>query len=176
MLIEAMKSAGPKTMVLSRGRGDRVHVHQALGVLDLGFDADPADLEAHRLLDLGEQQVQRLDLVGVLHLRQHDAVQVGPGPFDHRDHIPVGPVGGPVVDPDDAGLAGPVALVQRVDDAVPGAFLDQRRAGVLEVQEHLVRGQALGLFQEARVAARDGQAGAAGTQAVGSGSGCGSHF
>ena len=154
-----------------RGRGDRVDVHQALGVLDLGLDADPADLEAHRLLDLGQQQVQRLDLLGVLHLGQHDAVQVRARALDHRDHVPVGPVRGPVVDPDDAGLAAPVAVVQRVDDGVPGALLDQRRAGVLQVQEDLVGGQALGLLQEARVAAGDGQAGAAGRRRLVAGAG-----
>jgi len=30
---------------------------------------------------------------------------------------------------------------ERVDDGVPGALLDQRRAGVLQVQEHLIRGR-----------------------------------
>ena len=80
MLIDAMKSAGPKMIVSTRGRGggDRVDVDQAPGVLDLRLDPDPAGLEAHRLLDLGQQQVQRDDLLGVLHLRQHDAVQVRP--------------------------------------------------------------------------------------------------
>ena len=147
-----------------RGGGDRVHVHQAHGVLDLGLDADPADRQARRLLDLGQQQVQRHHLPGVLHLGQHEAVQVGARALDHRDHVPVGPVGGPVVDPDDADLAAPVAVVQRVDDHVPGALLDQRRAGVLQVQEHLVRGQPLGLLQETGAAAGDGQAGTARAQ------------
>ena len=156
-----------------RGGGDRIHVHQARGVLDLRLDADPAHLEAHRLLDLGQQQVQRLDLPGVGHLRQHDAVQVGTRALDHRDHVPVGPVGGPVVDPDHPDLAAPVAGVQRVDDCLPGTLLDQRRAGVLQVQEHLVRGQALGLLQETRAAARHSQAGTARAQAAGRRNGCG---
>ena len=65
MLIDAMKSAGPEDDRLDpRGRRrDRVDVDQAQRVLDLRLDADPADLEAHRLLDLGEQQVQRDDLL-----------------------------------------------------------------------------------------------------------------
>ena len=42
-----------------RRRGDRVDVDQARGVLDLRLDADPADLEPDRLLDLGQQQVER---------------------------------------------------------------------------------------------------------------------
>ena len=48
-----------------RGGGDLFDVHQPPGVLDLGLDADPAHRQAHRLLDLGEQQVQRDHLPGV---------------------------------------------------------------------------------------------------------------
>ena len=94
MLIEAMKSAGPKMIVSTRGEAGAivVDVDQALGVLDLRLDADLADLEAHRLLDLGQQQVERDDLLGVLDLRQHDAVEVLAGALDDRDDVAVGPV------------------------------------------------------------------------------------
>jgi len=42
-------------------------------------DADPARFEPEGLHDLAVQQVQPADLLGRLHLRQHDAVEVGPG-------------------------------------------------------------------------------------------------
>jgi hypothetical protein len=155
-----------------RGGGDGVHVHQALGVLDLRLDADPAHLVAHGLLDLGQQQVEPDHLPGVLHLRQHDAVQVRAGALDHGDHVAVGPVRGQVVDAHGPGLAGPVALVERLDDLVPGALLLERRAGVFEVEEDLVGGQRLGLGEEPRIRAGHGQTGTAG--AVGHGHGEGS--
>ncbi len=153
---------------LQAGRGGRdvVDVDEALGVLDLRLDADLPDLEAHRLLDLGEQQVQRDDLLGVLDLGQHDAVEVGSRALDDRDDVAVRPVRRPVVDPYHPGLARPVAVVQRVDDVVPGAFLGERRAGVLQVEEDLVGREALGLLQEPRVASRYRQTRATGAQPV----------
>ena len=60
-------------------------------------------------------------LLGGLHLRQHDAVEVGAGALDDLDHVGVGPLRGPVVDPDGADLAAPAALVQRGDDVLAGA-------------------------------------------------------
>ncbi len=156
-------------IVSNSGRrlGDRVDGDQALGVLDLCLDADPADLEPHRLLDLGEQRVERDDLLGVLHLRQHDAVQVRPGALDHLDDVAVGPVRRPVVDPDDPDLVAPPALVERRDDVLARAGLGQWRAGVLEIEEHLVGGQTLRLLEEARVAAGDGETRTAGTEGLG---------
>ena len=78
---------------LNPGRGscDRVHVHQAEGVLDLCLDADPPDLEAHGPLDLREQQVQCDDVLGALHLRQHEAVEIGACTLDDRGHVAIGP-------------------------------------------------------------------------------------
>jgi hypothetical protein len=129
------------------GGGDVVDVDEPLRGLDLRLDADPADLEPGGLLDLGQQQVQRAHLTGVGDLRQHDAVQVGAGALDDLDHVAVGPLRRPVVDPDGADLLAPAALVQRRDDVLAGAGLGQRRARVLQVQEHLVGGQALGLLR-----------------------------
>ena len=79
-------------------------------------------------------------------------------------HVLEGPLRRPVVDPDGADLVAPAALVQRGDDVLAGTGLGQRRAGVLQVQEHLVGGQALGLLQEPGVAARDGEVGTAGSE------------
>ena len=146
------------------GERDVVDVDQALRGLDLRLDADPADLEAVGLLDLGEQQVQRLHLGGVGDLRQHDRVELGAGAADHLEHVVEGPLRRPVVDPDGADLLAPAALVQRRDDVLAGAGLGQRRAGVLEVEEHLVGRQALGLLQEPGVAARDGEVGTTGSE------------
>ena len=169
MLIEAMKSAGPKMIVsIARRRGgDVVDVDQAEGVLDLRLDADPADLVAHRGLDLGEQDVERLDLVGGLHLGQHEAVEVRAGALDHLDDVLVGPLGRPVVDPDGAHPVAPVAGVQHLDDVLAGVRLRDRRHRVLDVEEHLVGVEALGLLQEPGVGAGDGVAGAAGADLAG---------
>src|SRR4051812_5601599 len=145
-------------------RRDLVDVVEALRVLDLRLDADLADLEAHRLLDLGQQEVERDDLLGGLHLRQHDAVEVLAGTFDDRDDIAVRPLGRPVVDAHDPRLAGPVALVEELDDGVPRLGLGERSARVLQVEEDLVRREALRLLQEAGIASRHRETRAAGTQ------------
>ena len=47
------------------GGGDRVDVDQPERVLDLRLDPEPPDLEAVGLLDLGQQGVERDDLLGV---------------------------------------------------------------------------------------------------------------
>lgn len=149
-----------------RGLGDRVDVVEALRVLDLRLDADLADLEAHRLLDLGEEEIEGDDLLGVLHLRQHDAVEVLPRALDDGHDVAVCPLGRPVVDPHDARLARPVALVEELDDGVPRLRLGERGAGVLQVEEDLVGVEALGLLQEARVRARYSEARTARAKAV----------
>src|ERR1019366_3001051 len=81
------------------GGGDGVDVGQTERVLDLRLDADPADLQAGRLLDLGQQEVQGDDLLGRLDLGQHDGVEVGPGALDDLHDIGIGPLRRPVVDP-----------------------------------------------------------------------------
>jgi hypothetical protein len=101
----------------------------------------------------------RPGLGGVLHFRQHQAVQIGARVLDDHRHVPVGPFGSPVIDADDPGLAGPVAGIERIDDQVPGALFNQRCTCVLQVEEHLVGRQALRLLQEARIASGDREAG-----------------
>ena len=86
-------------------------------------------------------EVQPLHLGRVLHLRQHDAVQVGAGTLDDLDDVAIGPVRGHVVHPDDADAVSPAAFVQRGDDVLAGGGFDERRARILEIEEHLVSRQ-----------------------------------
>ena len=118
--------------------------------------------QAGGLLDLAQQQVQPDHVAGVGDLGQHDDVQAAPGGLDHLDHVTVGPPGSCVVDPHRAGLAAPAAGVQRRDHAAPGRLLGRRGDRVLQIEEHLVGGQAAGLVQEPGAAARHRQAGPAG--------------
>ena len=162
----AMKSAGPKMIVSTRG--DDAAIASTLvrpeRVLDLRLDADPADLEAHRLLDLGEQRVEGDDLLGRLHLRQHDAVEVRARVLHDLDDVAVGPLRRPVVDAHHPHLRAVPALVEGRDHVLACIRLGDGRHGVLEVEEHLVGGEALGLLQHLGVAARHGQVGAARAQ------------
>jgi len=81
MLIEAMKSAGPKMMVSSRGEAAAIaSTFISPWRSRSGLRCDAADLEAHRLLDLGEQQVQRFDLLGVLHFGSMRQSRLAPAP------------------------------------------------------------------------------------------------
>ena len=57
-----------------RRGADLLDVDEPPGGLDLGLDPDPAPA-ADGLLDLGEQQVERADLGGRLHLREHQLVE-----------------------------------------------------------------------------------------------------
>jgi hypothetical protein len=80
--IDAMKSAGPKINVSMRGEALTIWFKrdEAFGILDLGFDPDPAYIESHRLLNLSQQQIERYHLFGAANLRQHHAVEMAPGP------------------------------------------------------------------------------------------------
>ena len=93
MLIDAMKSAGPKMMVSIRGEAAAMAstLTRPAGVLDLRLDADPTDRQTDRLLHLGQREVKPGDLLGGLHLGQHDAVEVRPGALDDLDHVAVRP-------------------------------------------------------------------------------------
>lgn len=72
------------------GRRDLVDVRQPQGILDLRFDPDPPDLESMRLLHLGEQQIERLDVARVRHLGQQDRVEVRTRAADDGGHIAIG--------------------------------------------------------------------------------------
>ena len=64
--------------------------------LDLRLDAD-ARLAAGGLLDLGEQQVERVHVGRGLHLREHELVEPLRRALDDLDHVAVGPLGVPRV-------------------------------------------------------------------------------
>src|SRR5262249_48541343 len=70
---------------------------------------------------------------------------------------------GGVVDPDRHQLAAPAAGVQRGRHVAPRRLLGRRGDRVLQIEEHLVGGQAAGLVQEPLAAARHRQAGAPGS-------------
>src|SRR4029453_452324 len=93
MLIEAMKSAGPKMIVSTRGEAAAISSTltspaafsisasmpiRPRPVLDRPLEPDRARLEPDRLLDRGEREVEPLHVRRRLHLRQHDAVEVRP--------------------------------------------------------------------------------------------------
>src|SRR5699024_2694031 len=133
------------------GGGDGVHVHQPLGVLDLGLDTDTADGQADSALDLCEQGVEPLNVVGGGDLGQDKGVELGPGAFDDRDDVTVGPLGGDVVHPDRAYPAVPAPGVESPDDGTASVLLLQGCDRVLQVQEEGIGVQPPCLFDEPRV-------------------------
>ena len=104
-------------------------------------------------LELGQQQVQRLNVGDVGHLRQHHDVEVRPRGRHHLDDVGVGPRRGPVVDPHAAQLPGPARLGQRRRHLGARLGLGVGRDRILEVEEHLIGGQTLGLLDHLRAAA-----------------------
>ena len=155
MLIDAMKSAGPKMMVSTRGDAAAIAstFDQAARVLDLRLDADAADARPI-VFSIWVSVRSSHSTCERLHLRQHDAVEVGAGALDDVDHVAVCPLRGQVVHRTADGLAPPVAVVQLRRRRCPGAVFGVGCDGVLEVQEHLIGRQALCLFQHLRADAR----------------------
>jgi hypothetical protein len=70
---------------IARG-ADLLDVDQARARLDLRFDAD-ARLATGRLLDLGEQQIERVHVGRAFHLREHQLVEPLRRTLDHLDHV-----------------------------------------------------------------------------------------
>ena len=120
------------------GEGDLVDVHHALGHLDLGLDADAANLEPPVHLDLGQEHVEHIHVVGLVGLGQHDGVQVPARALDDLDHVAVEPLGVDAVDADAGDLAGPVEVLEGLDDHLPGLDLLVGGDAVLEVEEDVV--------------------------------------
>ncbi|CAB5000268.1 unannotated protein [freshwater metagenome] len=145
---------------LARG-GDGVDVGEPEGILDLRLDSDATHLKAVGPLDLRQQEVERHHLLGSLHLRKHDAVEVGAGAAHHLDNVGEGPLGGPVVDAHGADLAFVATLVEGRHDVLAGTGLGEGRHGVLEIHEDLVGGEPLGLVEHLGAATRHGKVGAA---------------
>ena len=70
------------------------------GVLDLDFEADASDRQSGGVLNLGEQQVECLNVGRRRALRQDEGVEVTSGAGDDLDDVGVGPGGRPVIDSD----------------------------------------------------------------------------
>jgi len=153
------------------GGGDLVDVQQADRVLDLHLELDPAHRQAGGVLDLGEQQVERLHLGCRSRLGQHERVEVRPGPGDHLDHVGVGPRGLPPVHPDGHQGRGERAGVERVHDPLTGLRLDRRGDRVLKVEEERVDAEVASLGDEAVGGTRDGEDGPASGGGAGGGHG-----
>ena len=144
-----------------RGAADLVHVDQATRRLDLRLDPHVADREARLLLDLGQQQVQRNHLGRRLDLGQHDLVQPLTGVAHDLDHVPVGPLGVPGVDPHAENPVIPGQVLHGVDDLGSCALLLQGSDRVLEVEERHVSRDGWRLGQELLVGTRGREAGTA---------------
>ena len=85
----------------SRGRvTDLLDVEESPGRLDLNFYARAADRQSAVLLHLGEQEIERDNLVGGLSLWQHDLVESRTGVPQDLDHVAVGPGRPPPVQAD----------------------------------------------------------------------------
>ena len=160
----AAKSAGPKMIVSRRGEAAQISstLIEPACRLDLRLDPGVPDRQARLLLHLREQEVERDDLGGGLHLGQHDLVQALSRVPDHLDHVAVGPLGVPGVHPHAEHAVVPGQVLDGIDHLGPCALLLERRHGVLEVQEGHVGGDRWRLGQELLVRTRGGEAGTAG--------------
>ena len=143
-----------QTFVAPAGAGDVIHVHHAKRGLDENLESD-APSEPLGRLDLGYQDVDRIDVAGVAGLGDHDEVELVPRLLDHLDHVAVHIGRIEAVDPDRDRLGAPVDLLQRADHVVPRRRLVIGRHRVLEVEEDDVGGRSGGLLEEFRPAARN---------------------
>ena len=140
-------------------RGDSVDVGHTERGLDDQREAE-ALLPAHRLLALGHEHVEGVDVRGGADLGNHDHVEPRAALLDHVDHVPVHIRGVEAIDAHGQGLVAPVDLVQGLDDVPARLNLLIRRHGVFEIQKHHVRGRARRLLEKLRRAARHRQLGA----------------
>ena len=138
-----------------RAGGDGVNVAQALRILDLRVDADAANRQAVGEFELGEQEVECVDVGRVGHLGQDDDVERRSGRRYDVDDVEVGPRCGPVVHPHTAQLRAPPRPGQCRGHQPAGNRFRVRSDGILQIEEHLVGGKALGLLDHPGVAARN---------------------
>ena len=156
-----IRRAEHQRLYARRGR-DRVDVGQAPGVFDLRLDSDAPHRQSMGGLELAEEKVERADVGGLGHLRQHDDVHRGTGARDHLDDVGVGPRRGPVVDAHAAQLARPPVLGQRFRHLGARLAFRIRCDRVLEIEKNLIGRQRFGFLDHLGAAARHGQTGAAG--------------
>ena len=118
-----------------RRRTDLLDVDEAPRSFYLRLDADVTRLQARVLFDLGEEEIERHDVRGSLHLRQHDLVEARTGVGHHLDHIAVGPGRVPGVHPHAQHTVVPVQRADRLGDFGARGHLLVRRHRVFEIEE-----------------------------------------
>jgi hypothetical protein len=155
--------AGPEDDRLDAigGVGDRGQVLGAARALDLDLEPD-ARLHAELRLELRQQVVREGNVIGPLHLRQHDAVECVPGARDDVEDVAEAPCRVDPVDADGARGSRPLMAREGIHDVLAGrVVLLERRDGVLEVEEDHVGREQSRLRQHLGVGAGDGEAGSA---------------
>ena len=116
------------------GPGDLGRVGQPLGLLDEHLEPDPL-AQAELGLELGQQDVDPPHVAGRAHLGHDEHVEGITGAGDDLDDVAVAPRRVEAVDADGPHRPAPVQAGQGADRDGPRRLLDQRRAGVLEVEE-----------------------------------------
>ena len=133
-----------------------------LGALDQHLEPDAPDLEAHVLLDLRQQPVDEAARPrGRSTFGDHHDVDVLAGRLDDLDDVAVEELGADVVRAERADLALEVQRVERLDERLARFYLLRDRAGVLEIEDHLVGFGAGGLGHHLERVRRAGELGAA---------------
>src|SRR4051794_478184 len=148
-----------QALVALGGAGDLVDVRHAERGLDDQLEADPL-LAPLRLLDLGDQHVDGVDVRRGADLRDHDQVEPVARLLEDVDQVAVHVGRVEAVDADGEGLRPPVDLVDALDDVPARLLLLVRRHRVLEIEEDHVGGTLRGLPEELRARAGDGELGA----------------
>jgi hypothetical protein len=124
--------------------------------LDDHLEADPL-LAPDRVLHLGHQHVQGVDVGRGAHLGDHDQVEPVAPLLNHVDHVPVHVVSVQPVDPEGQGLGAPIHVADRLDHVLAGLDLVVRGHRILQVQEHHIRRRGRRLFEQFWTAARHRQ-------------------
>ncbi len=91
--------------------------------------------EAGRKLQLREQGGDDVQVLGTVHLRDHDGVESRAGLFDHLDQVPVEVRGVERVGAVERRPPAPVEFLQGLDDVLAGRRLVVGSDGVFEVEE-----------------------------------------
>ena len=124
MIVSARGEAAAISSILTR----------AVARLDLELETDAALLEAEVELELRQQVVDEVHVRGVVHLRDHDAVELRAGALDDVGDVAPAPPRGDAVDAHDLRLRAS-SPAQRVDDVLAG------RVGLLRSARPRPRGR-----------------------------------
>ncbi len=141
-------------MALRRGR-DRVHVGHPQHRFDDSLEADAAGAAGGRL-DLGNQDVDGVDVGRMADLRNPDQFEAPAGRLEQVDDVPVPVRGVRPVDAHRNGAPAPVDVVEGGEDVVPGPLLVIRSHGASRVREDEVRSGPRRLFEGFRPTSGNG--------------------